>query len=279
MAEKLLNYEIIEKLGEGARSTIYAVLDPVTRRTYALKHVIRRDTKDVRFIEQVETEFAISKNFNHPNLRRAIDLKITRSMLMKVTEIFMVMELFDGQSLESRLPTNLLQLVDAFVQAADGLKAMHAMGYVHCDIKPNNIMRSESGSVKVIDYGQSCKIGTIKERIQGTPDYIAPEQVNRRPVTQQTDVFNLGATMYFAFTGKAIPTLYNVNKQGENSFLLDVLIDPPSKLNPRIPPVISNLIIESISTKPQKRPGDMEQMLQRLELGRHILQKTTNDTD
>jgi serine/threonine-protein kinase len=87
-----------------------------------------------------------------------------------------------------------MKVIDTFIAAAQGLRAMHQMGYAHCDIKPNNILRSESGQVKVIDYGQSCRIGTIKERIQGTPDYIAPEQVARRPISVQTDVFNLGAT-------------------------------------------------------------------------------------
>src|SRR5213075_3390276 len=138
------------------------------------------------------------------------------------------------------------------------------------------ILRSESGKVKVIDYGQSCRIGTIKERIQGTPDYIPPEQVARRPVSVATDVFNLGASLYWALTGRHIPTLYTVNKKGENSFLLDTRIDTPQDLNPKVPMAISNLVIECISTKPQKRPSDMDQVVTRLELGKHILNKQLN---
>jgi serine/threonine-protein kinase len=159
------------------------------------------------------------------------------------------------------------------VQTASGLRAMHQMGYVHCDIKPNNILRSEDGKVKVIDYGQSCKIGTVKERIQGTPDYIAPEQVARRPVTIQTDVFNLGATLYWSLLGKHIPTLYTVNKKGENSFLLDTRIDTPMDLNPKVPLAINNLVMDCIATRPGKRPKDMDEVIQRLEVGKHVLQK------
>src|SRR5207253_525045 len=203
----------------GARSTIYRVRNPETNQLYALKHVIRTDPKDIRFIEQMENEFEISKQFTHPNLRRTYDLKISKSMLLKVNEAFLLMELVDGKPLDVRLPSDLMQIIDTFIQVAQGLKAMHSMGYVHCDIKPNNILRNESGKVKVIDFGQSCKIGTIKERIQGTPDYIAPEQVARRPVSVATDVFNLGASLYWALTGRHIPTLYTVNKKGENSFL------------------------------------------------------------
>jgi serine/threonine-protein kinase len=145
---------------------------------------------------------------------------------------------------------------------------------VHCDIKPNNILCNDAGEVKVIDYGQSCPIGTVKERIQGTPDFIAPEQVARKPVSVQTDVFNLGATLYWACTGKHIPTLYTVNKKGENSFLVDDRIDTPQDLNPKVPTAVSNLIVEMIASRQQKRPADMDTVVTRLELGKHILQKT-----
>ncbi|HSH95015.1 MAG TPA: serine/threonine-protein kinase [Roseimicrobium sp.] len=273
MAQKLLHYEVIESLGEGARSKIYAVRDPNTRQIFALKHVVREDAKDIRFIEQMETEFELCRQFTHANLRRAFDLKIVKTMLLKVSEAFMVMEYVEGKALDVKLPPTMMGIVDTFIQVAQGMRAMHQMGYAHCDMKPNNILLSPSGLAKVIDYGQSCKIGTIKERIQGTPDFIAPEQVARRPVTVQTDVFNLGATLYWCLTGRHIPTLYTVNKKGENSFLLDATIDTPIDLNPRVPLAVSNLVMECIATKPAKRPTDMDQVLSRLELGKHILQK------
>jgi len=276
MAQKLLHYDVLERLGEGARSTIYSVSDPETKQVYALKHVVRQSTKDIRFIEQMEAEFEISRQFTHPNLRRTFDLKIVKNFLLKVNEAFLLMELVDGRPLDVRLPNDLMQIIETFIQTAQGLKAMHAMGYVHCDIKPNNILRNDAGKVKVIDFGQSCKIGTIKERIQGTPDYIAPEQVARRPVSVATDVFNLGASMYWATTGRHIPTLYTVNKKGENSFLLDTRIDTPQDLNPRVPTALSNLIIECISTNPKKRPTDMDEIITRLELAKHILNKQAN---
>ena len=260
-------------LGEGARSTIYRVRDPGTGKEFALKHVLRADPKDIRFIEQMETEFEISRQFTHPNLRRSYELKIIKTMLVKISEAFLVMELVDGKPLEVRPPTDMNDILDTFIAAAQGLRAMHQMGYAHCDIKPNNILRNDRGEVKVIDFGQSCKIGTVKERIQGTPDYIAPEQVSRRPISVQTDVFNLGATLYWALTMRVIPTLYTVNKKGENSFLLDTRIDTPIDLNPKVPPAVSNLVMECVATKPSKRPADMDQMINRLELGKHILAK------
>src|SRR5687768_5516199 len=104
MAQKLLHYEVLEPLGEGARSTIYAVIDPTTGNQYALKHVVRNDPKDLRFVEQMEQEFEVSKQFVHPNLRRTYDLKISRKLLMKVTEAFLVMELIRGKPLDVRPP-------------------------------------------------------------------------------------------------------------------------------------------------------------------------------
>jgi serine/threonine-protein kinase len=276
MSEKLLHYEIIERLGEGAGSTIYAVRDPGTGRKYALKHVLRHKDKDVRFIEQMETEFEVSKNFTHANLRRSFDLKVTKSILLKKSEAFLIMELFEGKPLEMRPPSSMMDVVDTFIQSGQGLKAMHDMGFVHCDIKPNNILRDPQGFVKVIDFGQSAKIGTVKERIQGTPDYISPEQVERRPVTAQTDIYNFGATVYWALTGKTIPTQYTVSRKGEHSFLLDTLIASPIQLNPRTPIALSNLVMECISTNPKKRPPDMAQTIMRLELAKHVLLKQAN---
>jgi len=273
MAEKLLNYEVMRKLGEGAASVIYAVCDPATGRMFALKHVERKKPKDLRFIEQMESEFAISKQFNHPNLRKSYDLKIHKSMLLKVTEAFLIMELVDGRPLDTRPPSTVLETIITFMHAASGLRAMHQLGYVHCDIKPNNILIDGGNNVRVIDYGQSCAIGTIKERIQGTPDYIAPEQVNRQPVTVQTDVYNLGATLYWALTGTHAPTLYTVNRHGENSFLLDATLQTPAELNPLVSPALSKLVMDCISTRGDKRPADMDAVLTRLELSRHAMQK------
>src|SRR5262249_44750123 len=128
MAQKLLHYDVLERLGEGARSTIYLVQDPGTQRVYALKHVVREQSKDLRFIEQMEAEFELSRQFNHPNLRKSIDLKINKSMLLKVNEAFMVMELVDGKPLDQSHPTDIIEICDTFIQVAEGLKAMHQMG-------------------------------------------------------------------------------------------------------------------------------------------------------
>jgi serine/threonine-protein kinase len=275
--QTIFGYDLIEPIGEGAGSLIYAVSDPVTKQILALKHVIRKTEKDARFIEQLENEFTIGSQITHPNLRRVIDFKCNRTMLRKLVDAALVMELFDGQPLETALPRDLISVLDIFIATASALAAMHQAGFVHCDLKPNNIMLDTNGEVKVIDLGQACPVGTVKARIQGTPDFISPEQVKCLPVSKATDVFNFGATLYWALSGRKLPTLFTI-KKGENSFLLDEKIPSPHELVPTIPEPISLFTMECVRTNPAKRPADMQEVLRRLEVLRHATVRLRGET-
>lgn len=274
MPKSLFGYDVIDFIGEGAGSTIYAVNRPENGQVYALKHVVRHNDKDVRFVEQLENEYQVSQKFAHPGLRRSIDVKVVRSFLRKATEAMLVMELFDGLPLEQLNLRDDKAIVDVFIAVAEALDALHSYGYVHCDLKPNNILVNPRGQVKVIDFGQACAIGTAKQRIQGTPDFISPEQVKCEAVSVRTDVFNFGATMYWALTGKGLPTLFNIQKnKSENSLLFDGLISTPASLNPRLPESLSNLVMECVKTNPLKRPADMKEVARRLEIIRHAMNR------
>jgi serine/threonine-protein kinase len=273
MPKSLFEYEVLDLIGEGAGSTIYVVSHPVTHQLYALKHVVRKTDKDDRFIEQLEAEFEIGSKVASPGLRKSIDMKINRNLLRRATDAALILELFDGVPLENHIPRQLTDIVSTFIQTAQALAALHHMGYVHCDLKPNNILRdSASGKVKVIDLGQAAKIGTVKTRIQGTPDFMAPEQVKCEPVTAKTDVFNFGATLYFALCGKKLPTLFTL-KRGDNSFLIDSKIDSPRDLNPLLPETLSNLVMECVRTNAAKRPEDMNELIRRLEIIEHTIRR------
>ena len=274
MPKTLFGYDVIDRLGEGAGSTIYAVSDPTTRHLYALKHVVNNGDKTLRFVEQLEAEHAVGQLVRHPGLRRTIDLKYNKNLLRKVIDAALIMELFDGRMLEFVRPESILAQIDLFIKTAKALDALHALGYVHCDLKPNNIMVNDAAEVKVIDLGQAAKQGTIKTRIQGTPDFISPEQVKCGPVTFRTDVFNLGATMYWSLSGKKLPTLYTVKKK-ENSFLLDARIDAPHTINPQVPEQLSSLVMECVKTSPTKRPKNMNEVASRLETIRHAVVKAS----
>src|SRR5690349_15695043 len=138
--KSLFGYEVIHQIGEGAGSLIYAVSDPATKHLYALKHVVRAKDKDIRFVEQLEAEHEVGRLVRHPGLRQTIDLMINKNLLFKTTDAALVMELFDGRSLEWHKPPTIPAMVDVFIQTAKALDALHLMGYVHCDLKPNNIL-------------------------------------------------------------------------------------------------------------------------------------------
>ncbi|MDQ3439603.1 MAG: serine/threonine protein kinase [Planctomycetota bacterium] len=273
---RLFGYDVVKPIGQGAGSTIYLVRGPLDGRTYAMKHVVRTEDKDIRFVEQLQAEHAAGQRVRHPGLRRTLEIFVTRNLLRRVTEAGLLMEMFDGKPLDVAKPSSVRKQVSIFIRAARALDALHCLGFVHCDLKPSNILVAEDGAVKVIDLGQAVRPGTAKSRIQGTPDYIAPEQVRCAPCTFQTDVFNFGATMYFTLTGRTMPTLYTV-KQKENSFLLDAKIDAPHELNSAVPQTLSNLVMQCVRTNPTKRPAEMKDVLLRLETMRHAMVREVRD--
>ncbi len=266
LPKSLFGYDIVERVGEGAASTIYAVSDPKSRQLYALKHVIRRTDKDDRFIDQLQNEFRVSANFRHPGLRRSIDLKINRTLFRKVIDAALVMELVDGLPLNHQPVKEIPDVISIFQDVAAALGALHYQQFVHCDTKPNNILTDHSNHVKIIDFGQACRQGTVKERVQGTPDFIAPEQVKLRPVTMRTDVFNYGATLYWALTGQKMPTLFTVEKK-ERDIVRESRFASPRELNPMVSENISDLVMECVQMDPVRRPAGMSAILERLQKG------------
>lgn len=269
----LLGYDILDTLGHGARSTIYLVRDKRTMERFALKRVTKHGSADQRFLDQAILEHEVAQRFNHPSLRKSYQL-IKQRRMFRVSEVCVLMEAVEGQTLEQRRVRSMLDICRIFQDTAIALGVMHRAGFVHADIKPNNILVTEKDMVKIIDFGQSCAIGTKKERIQGTPDYIAPEQVRRDHLTPATDVFNLGATMYFVLTGKHVPTLIPKGKPGTT--LRDSEACPsPVMLNHEVPPALSSLVMNCIAQDPRDRPETMTRIYERLELS---ISQITSDT-
>jgi serine/threonine-protein kinase len=261
--KKLFGFDVLEKIGEGAHSTIYAVTDPKTKQVYALKHVVRTSEKDDRFFDQLHNEFKISENFRHPGLRRCIELKINKTLFRKVIDAGLVMEMVDGVPLHYQDRKEIPDVISIFNDVATALGALHYQQFVHCDTKPSNILTDAKNQVKIIDFGQACRTGTVKERVQGTPDFIAPEQVKLRPVTVRTDVFNYGATLYWALTGQKVPTLYTVDKS-ERDIVKEASFATPRDLNPMVSESLSRLVMECLQMDPLRRPPGMWMIQERM---------------
>jgi len=272
MAKDILDiggFTILKRIGTGARTTIYMATDKEDNTNVALKRVIFERPEDARIFEQVETEYKVARRIDHPYVRKCNKLIKIRRMF-KVRELLLSMELFDGQSLEDGPTLSLVDVLLVFRMVASGLDAMHQQGFLHCDIKPNNILMGTSGSIKIIDLGQSCRAGTTKPRIQGTPDYIAPEQVRRKPLGSRTDIFNLGATMYWALTGQNVPTLIP-KKNDRLGLVIPKNCPAPHEIRKKVPIGVSRLVMDCVKDNPAHRPRNLLTVISRLDLIIHSI--------
>ena len=263
-------YQVMQFLGSGARSTIWQIRDRQTNEAFSLKRVVKRDVSDARFLEQAVNEYDIGSQLDHTCLRRIYSIRRVKRWL-SLREVHLVMEYCEGTTLQTEPPASVGEVVRVFTEVAQSLAYMNGCGFVHADMKPNNILVGPDGQVKIIDLGQSCAIGTVKQRIQGTPDFIAPEQVHRRPLDGRTDVFNFGASMYWTLTGKAIPTV--LPKKGPVTLLSDMTVKPAEEINPDVPGPLSKLIFDCIETRPMRRPSSLTEVASRLSLVAHTLRR------
>jgi serine/threonine-protein kinase len=161
-----------------------------------------------------------------------------------------------------------------FGEVAKGLQAMHLAGWVHADLKPNNILVTPDGLVKIIDLGQSARIHQAKAKIQGTIDYMAPEQVQRKQLDQRTDVFGLGAALHKLVTGRPIATEMNQTVSVHSQSLIGRRVEEVRESTMHgLPTCVSRLINDCCQQDPAARIMDMSSLIERIELARTILAK------
>ena len=245
-----MKYRVVNELGEGAGSKIFLISDKTSGgKRYALKIVRKQEPEDDIYIQQARTEYDASQKLNHPAIAKIYDFRQKKSWF-KVTGCELLMEYVDGKSLDEVEAPELGQLVLIFTQVASALSHMHRRGVFHGDLKPHNIMLSKNGQVKLIDFGTAWIRGQDKNRVQGTPQYMAPEQAVEKVVNDKTDLYNLGATMYRMFTGQFVQR--DIPKPGTER-----KVTLPTKYNPRIPADLNTLIVACLQSDPQKRPAGM----------------------
>ena len=274
MAVDIPNYRVVEKLGVGASTRIFRARCMRTGKDYAVKIVKIVNPEDAGFIDLLRTEHAIGTTIDHPVIRKVYELRMLRRRL-RVHGAILFMEYVCGHSMaDKEFRADVDEILRIFIEAARGLQAMHQAGYVHADLKPNNIMIGPDGAVKMIDLGQSSRLNEAKTRVQGTIHYMAPEQVKRDVLDARTDVFGLGATLYKVLTGTYIET--DMNRT--------IAMDSPTMIGQRatkadgtlleeLPVSIVRLIQDACQYDPDKRIPDMPTMIQRLELTRTILKR------
>ena len=263
---RLAHYELRSLLGEGAMGKVYAAHDTALDRPVAIKvvHAELADDPDVaaRFLEEPRAAARVV----HDNLTHVYFVGTTDG------RPFYAMELVPGTTLEQLVardgPLPLERAVEALVQAAKGLGAIHAAGLVHRDVKPANLLVTPDGRVKVTDFGLSKALGpapsgTELGSLVGTPDYMSPEQCRGEAVDARTDVYALGLTAYALLAGGKPWTgaaLGAVLDQQMHAPLPSVVAK-----RPELPPAVDAVLARLTSKDPARRPASMAEVVALLE--------------
>lgn len=277
MSIEIPNYRIIEKLGIGAQTRVYRARCMPTGKDYTLKIVKIINPEDASFIDLLKAEHAIGSVIDHPAIRKVYELRLLRQRF-RVRGAVLFMEYVNGFTLaDKEFRHSLDETLAVFDDVAAGLHAMHLAGFVHADLKPTNIMINQDGAVKLIDLGQSAKIFEPKTKIQGTGDYMAPEQVQRGKLDQRTDVFGLGATLHKVLTGRAIVTEMNQTVNLQSNTPLVRRQDEGKSIANEYPACITRMINDCCQYDPAARIPDMSAVRERIGLARAIIAKRSED--
>ena len=222
-----MKYRVINTLGTGAGSTILLISDKTSGgKRYALKVVRKQEPEDEVYVQQAKTEFEAAKKLNHPAIAKVFDCR-TKKAWFKVTGVELLLEYVDGKTLDEIEAPELGQIVLIFCQVSSALTHMHRRGVYHGDLKPSNIMLTKTGQVKLIDFGTAWVRGQEKNRIQGTPNFIAPEQATEKVVDEKTDIYNLERQRCIRmFTGRYAQQGILKNRAKTASCFLPIKVNP-----------------------------------------------------
>ncbi len=246
-------YQILNTISSGGMAVIYRAKDIILDRDTALK-ILKRDLSQKNdFRDQFSKEAKSSARLTHPNIVTTYDFGLYGDRL------YIAMELIDGQLLKDIIPNDNISFetrFDYIKQACQGLSYAHKNRIIHCDIKPQNMLVSNAGEVKLTDFGISRAIDSVSregqtDEIWGSPYYIAPEIAKGESPSPASDIYSFGIVMYEVFT-KQLP----FNEDDVLSLIekhLEGQPPPPIKLNPQIPPALNEIILRAIEKDPKKR--------------------------
>ena len=198
------SYKILDQIGRGGMGTVYLAEHTSLRRKVAVKVLAGQQATTDEATTQFYREAQAAAALDHPNIVKVYDIGRFGSTH------YIAMEYVDGQTLAQLLaagPVPFEAAADYAAQAAAGLQAAGDRGFVHRDIKPENLIVDRAGTLKILDLGLAHAIDGDRATpdtgsVQGTPDYIAPEQALNGPVDTRTDIYSLGVTLYALLTGR-----------------------------------------------------------------------------
>jgi len=264
-------YRVLRKLGEGAMGAVYLAEQLSISRKVALKVLHQQFARDREFVQRFHQEAKLAASLSDPRITTVFDFDRADD-----GSLFIVMEYLEGtllsEVIDGERPMPVRRAVRLGLQIADGLGAAHTAGVVHRDIKPQNIMVLSPGdSVKLMDFGiarlghgQDAAHLTRAGMLIGTPNYMAPEQIEGRPVSAKTDIYAFGVVLYEMLAGKppfSGPTSIAVlGKQ---------LREPPPPLRsvrPEAPPLLEQVVMQALEKQPESRQPSMADVARRLRI-------------
>ena len=287
IGETILHYKIIEKLGEGGMGIVYKAEDTKLRRFVAIKFLPHHISADNEDRKRLEIEAQAAASLNHPNIAQIYAIEEGKNPKGD-TEVFMVMEFVDGQDLKKTIHSSksypdkddinkglpLEEAIDIATQIAEGLEAAHKKGIVHRDIKLQNIMITNDGKVKIMDFG----LAKMSDRSQITKDgstvgtiaYMSPEQATGEKADIRADIWAFGIVLYELLSGHQ-----PFAAQYEQAIIYSILNEPPTpveKYNPNCPAALVKIVNKCLVKNREDRYQNITEVIK-------DLQFSEDDTD
>ncbi len=263
-ASRIGGYQVIAQLARGGTAGVYLAEHALTGERVALKVLDPFFCDDAELARRLLAERAVSERVRHPGL---LDVMLADRSAGGVP--YLVMEYLDGETLEARADRGDLDrdtLVMVAAQVAAALGALHAAGFVHCDVKPSNVLvlRGDWPRIKLIDYGVARRLDEPRPGdlvLAGTPAYMAPEQWRGEPCPA-SDVYALGCMLYELLTGRPVFPVPLAELMAAHCHHLPVR---PSEHRPELPAELERMIVRALAKDPSLRPmtAELEAVLRR----------------
>ncbi len=217
---------------------------------YALKVVKRESADDDVYVELAKAHYSASQKLSHPTLLKYFDFRPKRSWF-KVTGAELLMEFVAGKPIDQLPKLGVAHLALIFRQAATGLNHLHRRNMRHGDLRPDHILLTKTGEVKVIGFGLNLLPPVALEKFAFSKAYQAPEQHKAKIVSDRADVYSFGAIMYKTVTG------HSPNSGGRGRGDLEQKLPEPSRVNPAVTAPFNELILACLNTHAPKRPDSI----------------------
>ncbi len=244
-------YEVISRVGAGGMSDVYKAKDHKLNRNVAIKVLKKEFSNDKNFVSKFKVEAQSAASLIHPNIVNVYDVGEENGIY------YIVMELIEGITLKNYIEKkghlSARETISIAIQIANGIECAHNNQIIHRDIKPQNIMISREGKVKVTDFGiaRAASSNTINGNAMGSVHYISPEQAGGKYVDEKSDIYSLGITMYEMLTGR-------VPFDGESTVsiaLMHIQNQVPSvrELIPNVPISMEKIVLKCTQNKEDNR--------------------------